>query len=147
MHISSQTISMLQTNISVLGFATVLLRSSLPSLGSKLRLSSVLAVCPSPVTQAWLVFVLWASFQLTPSPSVRHHLPTNMSPLPDFSEPMPDLTTSLRLTLVFTWSLCNISLCGGRGRGRVQMQPNHFPPVGLTPPPPLRISGPLRPIT
>lgn len=78
MNISSQTISMPQTNISVLGFATVLLRSSLPSLGSKLHLSSVLAVCPSPVAQAWLVFMLWTSFQLTPPPAVRHHLPTNM---------------------------------------------------------------------
>lgn len=62
---------------SVLGYSTVL-RLSLPSLSSKLHLSSVLAVCPSPVAQAWLVFVLWAPFQLTLPPALRHHLPTNM---------------------------------------------------------------------
>lgn len=58
MNISSQNISLPQANISVLGCATVLLRSSLPSLGSKLHLSSVSAVRPSSVAQAWLVSVL-----------------------------------------------------------------------------------------
>lgn len=78
MNISSQTISMSQTNISVLGCGTVLLRPSFLSLGSKLHLSSVSAVCPSPAAQTWLVCVLWAPFQLTPPPALRHHLPTNM---------------------------------------------------------------------
>lgn len=76
MNISSQTISLPQANVSVLGCATAEVVSP------QLRLQVALVQCVSSVpfisSTGMAGICASGSFQLTPPPAVRPHLPTNL---------------------------------------------------------------------
>lgn len=135
---------MSQTNISALACGTVLWGEWGREGGEKGALSP--ASAPRCICSVCWQCALTSSTGMTgvcalgPVPTnnpthCRHHLPTDMVTKkvnlclisPPHSDGGP---CSCRL------ATCNISLRGGWGRGRVQMQPNRFSHVGLMPPPP-----------